>query len=264
MAVVQFPLVKAVPQHIAIIMDGNRRWAQQRFMPKAFGHASGARRVRGIVQACAERGVRYLTLFAFSSENWRRPAEEVSSLLGMLVHYLEKEVDDMKANGVCLKVVGDTQAFDARLQQLMREAQEKTAGNSRLTLTIAANFGGRWDMLQAVRAWQAAHPGESTEALGEDSLSPYLSMAYAPDPELMIRTGGESRISNFLLWQMAYTEMFFTDALWPDFSPQVLDEAIAWFAERDRRFGGASQRPAPASAQSEVPQGIDACLHTKN
>ncbi len=240
MTVVRFPVLKPALQHLAIIMDGNRRWARQRCMPKAFGHASGARRVRGIVQACAERGVRYLTLFAFSSENWRRPAEEVSSLMGLLLHYLEKEVDDMKANGVCLKVVGDTRAFDARLQALMRQAQEKTAGCSRITLTIAANFGGRWDMLQAVRAWQAAHPGQSAEALDEDSLRPYLSMAYAPDPELMIRTGGESRISNFLLWQMAYTELFFTDTLWPDFSPQVLDEAIEWFAGRDRRFGGAS------------------------
>lgn len=240
MTVVKFPVLKPELQHLAIIMDGNRRWARQHCMPKAFGHASGAQRVRGIVQACAERGVRYLTLFAFSSENWQRPADEISSLMGLLAHYLEKEADDMHANGVCLKVVGDTRAFDARLQALMRQAQEKTAGNSHITLTIAANFGGRWDMLQAVRAWQAAHPGQSAEALDEDSLRPYLSMAYAPDPELMIRTGGESRISNFLLWQMAYTELFFTDTLWPDFSPQVLDEAIEWFAGRDRRFGGAS------------------------
>jgi undecaprenyl diphosphate synthase len=242
MTVVQFPITKPAPQHIAIIMDGNRRWAKKRGLPRALGHASGARRVRNIVQACSDRGVRYLTLFAFSSENWQRPPEEVSSLMGLLVHYLEKEVDDMNANGVRLKVVGDTQRFDARLQKLMRESQEKTASNSRITLTIAANFGGRWDMVQAMRAWQAAHPGQSAEALDEDSLRPFLSMAYAPDPDLMIRTGGESRISNFLLWQMAYTELFFTDALWPDFTPQVLDEAIQWFSERDRRFGGTSQR----------------------
>lgn len=244
MAIIQFPAVKAVPQHIAIIMDGNRRWAQKRFLPKAIGHANGARRVRTIVQACSDSGVRYLTLFAFSSENWQRPAEEVSSLMGLLVQYLEKEVDDMNANGVCLKVVGDIQRFDARLQKLMREAQEKTAGNSRVTLTVAANYGGRWDMLQAVRAWQAAHPGQSAEALTEESLNPYFSMAYAPDPELIIRTGGESRISNFMLWQMAYSELFFTDTLWPDFTPKVLEDAIQWFSERDRRFGGSSQRVA--------------------
>ncbi len=241
---VQFPAVKIVPQHIAIIMDGNRRWAKKRFLPKAIGHANGAQRVRSIVQACANSGVRYLTLFVFSSENWQRPEEEVSSLMGLLVMYLEKEVDDMNANGVCLKVVGDTQRFDARLQKLMCEAQEKTAGNNRVILTVAANYGGRWDMLQAVRAWQAAHPGESVETLSEQSLSPYFSMAYAPDPELIIRTGGESRISNFLLWQMAYSELFFTDTLWPDFTPKVLKDAIRWFSERDRRFGGSSQRVA--------------------
>lgn len=242
MAVVKFPDIKPVPQHVAIIMDGNRRWAKRRSMPGAFGHASGARRVRGIVQACSDRGVRFLTLFAFSSENWRRPPEEVFSLLGLLVTYLEKEVDDMNANGVRLKMVGDMARFDARLQKLMRESQERTAGNTGITLTIAANFGGRWDMVQAVRAWQAAHPGQSAESIGEDSLRPFLSMAYAPDPDLLIRTGGESRISNFLLWQMAYSELYFSDALWPDFTPQVLDQAIDWFSERDRRFGGTSQR----------------------
>ncbi|WP_296900788.1 polyprenyl diphosphate synthase [Polaromonas sp.] len=241
---VQFPVPNPVPQHVAIIMDGNRRWAKKRFMPQAVGHASGARRVRSIVQACAERGIAYLTLFAFSSENWQRPPEEVSSLLGLLVHYLEKEVDDMNANGVRLKVVGDPRRFDARLQKLISEAQEKTANNKRITLTIAVNYGGRWDMVSAVQAWQAANPNQSVDALGEGGLNPYLSMAYAPDAELMIRTGGESRLSNFLLWQMAYTELFFTDTLWPDFTPQGLDEAIDWFSARDRRFGGASQRIA--------------------
>lgn len=243
-----------LPEHIAIIMDGNRRWAQKRFVPKAVGHASGARRVRGVVQACAERGVRFLTLFAFSSENWRRPAEEVSSLMGLLVHYLEKEVDDMNANGVRLKVVGDIQRFDAPLQALIAQSQQKTAHNTGITLTLALNFGGRWDMMQAVHAWQADHPGQSAETMDEGSLHPYFSMAYAPDPELLIRTGGESRISNFLLWQMAYTEMFFSDALWPDFTPDLLDEALAWFAKRDRRFGGTSQRPEPAALQGEALQ----------
>lgn len=233
-----------MPQHIAIIMDGNRRWAHKRAMPKALGHARGAQRVRSIVQACADHGVRYLTLFAFSTENWQRPPEEVSSLMGLLVHYLEKEVDDMNATGVRLKVVGDTRRFDARLQRLMRESQEKTAGNKRITLTIAANYGGRWDMLQAARAWQENHTGQSLDGLDEDSLRSYLSMAYAPDPELLIRTGGESRISNFMLWQTAYTELFFSPALWPDFDEKMLHEALAWYSERDRRFGGMSQRTA--------------------
>lgn len=239
MTVVQFPSSTPTPQHIAVVMDGNRRWASQRSMPKAIGHASGARRVRNIVQACSDRGIRYLTLFAFSTENWSRPVEEVTSLMGLFVHYLEKEVDDMNANGVCLKVVGDLSSFDGRLQKLMRESQEKTAHNKRITLTIAANYGGRWDMLQATRAWMNDRPAESRTELTEQSLRPYLSMAYAPDPDLVIRTGGESRISNFLLWQMAYSELYFTDTLWPDFTAQSLDQAVQWFRQRDRRFGGA-------------------------
>lgn len=241
MTVVPFPAAATAPQHIAIVMDGNRRWAAERSLPKAIGHASGARRIRQIVQACSDRGIRFLTLFAFSTENWQRPVEEVSSLMGLFVHYLEKEVDDMNANGVRLKIVGDRRGFDARLQRLMQSAEAKTVGNHRITLTIAANYGGRWDMLQAMQAWMKDHPGETETALGDEALRPYLSMAYAPDPDLMIRTGGESRISNFLLWQMAYSELHFTDALWPDFSPAMLDEAIAWFQRRDRRFGGASR-----------------------
>ena len=239
MPVVPFPAAASLPQHIAIVMDGNRRWAAERSMPKAIGHASGARRIRQIVKACSDRGVRYLTLFAFSTENWQRPVEEVSGLMGLFVHYLEKEVDDMNANGVRLKVVGHRQAFDARLQRLMQSAEDTTANNQRITLTIAANYGGRWDMLQAMQAWMKDHPGETETSLSDEALRPYFSMAYAPDPDLMIRTGGESRISNFLLWQMAYSELFFTDVLWPDFTPAVLDEAIAWFQHRDRRFGGA-------------------------
>jgi len=226
-----------MPQHVAIIMDGNRRWAAQRSMPRALGHASGARRVRQIVEACSARGVRYLTLFAFSTENWKRPAEEVSSLMGLLVHYLQKEVSDMHRTGVRLKVVGDLSRFDQRLQNLMASAQALTAQNSQITLTIAANYGGRWDMMQAVQAWQTANPALTVAEMDEAALRPYLGMAYAPDPELLIRTGGESRISNFMLWQMAYTEMFFTDTLWPDFSAPVLDQALEWFCARDRRFG---------------------------
>ena len=231
---------ESVPQHVAIIMDGNRRWAAKRSLPRALGHASGARRVRQIVEACSARGVRYLTLFAFSTENWQRPADEVSSLMGLLVHYLQKEVSDMHATGVRLKVVGDLSRFDQRLQNLMASAQALTAHNSKITLTIAANYGGRWDMMQAVQAWQAANPAQTVATMDDTALRLHLSMAYAPDPELLIRTGGESRISNFMLWQMAYTELFFTDTLWPDFSATVLDEALAWFSARDRRFGASS------------------------
>jgi undecaprenyl diphosphate synthase len=244
MTVIDFPVGQKLPQHIAIIMDGNRRWAQQRSMPKALGHARGAQRVRGIVQACSDRGIRYLTLFAFSTENWQRPPEEVSSLMGLFVRYLEKEVDDMVRDGIRLKVVGEIQRFDARLQKLMAHAEEKTAANDKVTLTIAANYGGRWDMLQAAKNWQIAHPEQSLQSLTEEALSPHLSMAYAPDPELLIRTGGESRISNFMLWQSAYTELYFTPILWPDFTQQVLNESLVWYAQRDRRFGGTSARSA--------------------
>ena len=239
-ATMQDALPITVPQHMAIIMDGNRRWAANRSMPRALGHASGARRLREIVEACSARGVRYLTLFAFSTENWKRPAEEVSSLMGLLVHYLQKEVSDMHRTGVRLKIVGDLSRFDQRLQNLMASAQALTAHNTKITLTIAANYGGRWDMMQAVQAWQAANPALPVADMDEATLRPHLSMAYAPDPELLVRTGGESRVSNFLLWQMAYTELFFTDTLWPDFSTAGLDEALRWFGARDRRFGASS------------------------
>jgi len=236
---------QAVPQHIAIIMDGNRRWAKKVGLPAAVGHASGARQVRSIVQACADRGVRYLTLFAFSTENWQRPQDEVSSLMALLALYLKKEVNDMNAKGVRLKVVGNTSGFDAKIQELIRNAQDKTAHNDAITLTVAANYGGRWDVVQAVKAWQAAHPGQPVDTMDEAALSAYLGTAYAPDPDLLIRTGGESRISNFMLWQLAYTELFFTDALWPNFTVDVLDQAIAWYGARDRRFGGSgAETPA--------------------
>ena len=233
----QSALPSALPQHVAIIMDGNRRWAAKRGMPRALGHASGARRVRQIVEACSARGVRYLTLFAFSTENWQRPADEVSSLMGLLVHYLQKEVSDMHSTGVRLKIVGDTSRFDKRLQNLMASAEALTAHNSKITLTIAANYGGRWDMVQAVQSWQSAHPALTVAEMDEAAVLSHLSMAFAPDPDLLIRTGGESRISNFMLWQMAYTELFFTEVLWPDFSPEVLDDALNWYSARDRRFG---------------------------
>jgi undecaprenyl diphosphate synthase len=229
-----------LPQHIAIIMDGNRRWAKNRFIPAAMGHAAGARQVRDIVKACAEMGVPYLSLFAFSTENWKRPADEVSSLMGLFMTYLQKEVDNMNTNGVRLKVVGDKSRFAPVLQELIVRAEAQTASNTRITLTVCANYGGRWDMVQAAQAWQQAHPGQSLQDMTEQTLATYLSTAHAPEVDLLIRTGGESRVSNFMLWQAAYAELFFTDDLWPDFSPARLQEAIVWFAGRDRRFGSSA------------------------
>jgi undecaprenyl diphosphate synthase len=229
---------------VAFIMDGNGRWAKKRGLPRTFGHNSGARQVRDLIERCADLGIGHVTLFAFSSENWKRPADEVSSLMSLFELYLEKEARDMNLNGVRLKVIGDVARFDARLQKLIADVQKQTAANTRITLTVAANYGGRWDMLEAVRRWQAAHPQRPVSELNEADIAPYLSMADAPDPDLLIRTGGESRVSNFLLWQLAYAELYFTDVLWPDFSVQELDKALAWYADKDRRFGAVTQRVA--------------------
>lgn len=221
-------------------MDGNRRWAKKRFMPAALGHAMGAKNVRDIVKVCAELGVQHLSLFAFSTENWRRPADEVSSLMDLFMAYLQKEVDSMNANGVRLKVVGDTRRFPLVLQTLIAQAQDQTAQNDRITLNICANYGGRWDMLQAARAWQQAHPGQTLQELTEEGLAEQLSTAHSPEIDLLIRTGGESRVSNFMLWQAAYAELFFADDLWPDFGADRLCDAVTWFAGRDRRFGSSA------------------------
>jgi undecaprenyl diphosphate synthase len=229
-----------VPRHVAIIMDGNGRWAKKRLMPRVAGHAQGVERVRDTVEACIERGIEYLTLFAFSSENWRRPEDEVSRLMELFVMALEREVSRMHRNGVCLRVVGDVGRFDGRLRELIAQGEAKTIENKRLTLTICANYGGRWDILNAVNNWRREHPeaGEIDEA----TLQTYLSMSYAPEPDLFIRTGGEQRISNFLLWQLAYSELYFTDTLWPDFDRQALDLAIASYRKRERRFGRTSEQ----------------------
>ena len=229
-----------LPQHIAIIMDGNRRWAKKRFMPAAVGHAAGAQRVRDIVKMCAELGIAQLSLFAFSTENWKRPEDEVSSLMNLFMVYLKKEIHNMNAHGVRLKVLGDISRFSAPLQSLILMAEEKTAGNQAITLNICANYGGRWDMVQATKAWQRAHPDLPLDALTEEGLAPYLSTADAPEVDLLVRTGGESRISNFMLWQAAYAEMFFCEELWPDFTEDKLRQAIRWFSTRDRRFGSSA------------------------
>ena len=234
------PETSAVPRHIAIIMDGNGRWATKRFMPRVAGHVKGVEAVRGVVEACARQGVEYVTFFAFSSENWRRPADEVSTLMRLFVTALEREVSRMHANGIRLRIVGDLSRFDDKLQKLILDAERKTEANTRLTVTICANYGGRWDIMQAVNRMLAAHPGVID--FSEEELAPYLSMAYAPEPDLFIRTGGEERISNFLLWQLAYTELYFTDTHWPDFDADALAQAIASYQQRERRFGRTSQQ----------------------
>lgn len=234
------PPVSSVPRHVAIIMDGNGRWATRRFLPRVAGHKKGVEAVRTIVEACVERGVEYLTLFAFSSENWRRPADEVSLLMRLFVTALEREVAKLHANGIRLRVVGDLSRFDAKLQDLIASAERRTAGNTRLTLTICANYGGRWDIMQAVGKMAKENPGVSD--FSEEQLAPHLAMAYAPEPDLFIRTGGEQRVSNFLLWQLAYSEFYFTDTYWPDFDAAALDLAIASYRERERRFGRTSEQ----------------------
>jgi len=234
------PDVSSVPRHIAIIMDGNGRWATRRFLPRVAGHVKGVEAVRTIVEACVQRGVGYLTLFAFSSENWRRPAEEVSLLMRLFVTALEREVSKMHANGIRLKVIGDLSRFDDKLQQMIASAERRTANNSRLTVTVCANYGGRWDIMQAVGQMIKENPGVTD--FSEEQLAPYLAMAYAPEPDLFIRTGGEERISNFLLWQLAYSELYFTDTFWPDFDAAQLDRAIASYRQRERRFGRTSEQ----------------------
>lgn len=222
-------------------MDGNGRWAKKRLLPRVAGHVKGVELVREMVRACLERGIGYLTLFAFSSENWRRPQDEVTLLMQLFVKALEQEVEKLDRNGVRLRIIGDLSRFDPHLQQLIRRAEEKTADNKRLELTIAANYGGRWDIMQAANRMALERP-ERQGAWEDADLEPYLSMNFAPEPDLFIRTGGEERISNFLLWQLAYTELYFTPTLWPDFNRAEFDKAIASFQQRERRFGRTSEQ----------------------
>ena len=229
-----------MPRHVAIIMDGNGRWAKRQLLPRIAGHRRGVESVRDAVAACIERGIGYLTLFAFSSENWRRPAEEVTLLMQLFQAALSNEVEKLHRNGVRLKVVGDTQRFGPKIRALIEQAEQLTAGNQRLTLSIAANYGGRWDILQAVNRFARENP--AVKEILEEQLSPYLAMSYAPEPDLFIRTGGEQRISNFLLWQLAYSEFYFTDTLWPDFDAAALDAAIVSYRGRERRFGRTSDQ----------------------
>jgi len=243
----KIPEPALIPRHVAIIMDGNGRWAKQRLLPRVAGHRKGVETVRATVRACVERGVEFLTLFAFSSENWRRPPDEVSILMQLFLRALEQEVSKLDENGIRFRVIGDTSRFEPRIRALIDAGEALTAKHSRLTLTIAANYGGRWDIAQAARKLIAAHP-QAARGFEPEALEPYLSMAYAPEPDLFIRTGGEQRISNFLLWQLAYTEFYFTDLLWPDFDAKALDAAIASYQQRERRFGRTSEQVRAAAA----------------
>jgi undecaprenyl diphosphate synthase len=235
------PEVEQTPKHIAIIMDGNGRWARKRFLPRVAGHKRGVEAVRDVVKYCLNLKVEHLTLFAFSSENWRRPTEEVSFLMGLFMQALKREVDKLHKNNIKLIMIGDRSRFDGTLIAQIEAAEALTANNTALTLTIAANYGGRWDVLQAVNKMQVAIP-QLAGFYREEHLTPYLAMHYAPEPDLFIRTGGEKRISNFLLWQLAYTELYFTDTLWPDFNEEAFNLAIASYQNRERRFGRTSEQ----------------------
>ncbi len=241
------PAVGAIPRHVAIIMDGNGRWAKNRFMPRVAGHSEGLEAVRKIVEECVRQNVQYLTLFAFSSENWRRPPEEVGFLTKLFLKSLRKEVDRLAENNIRLKMIGDLSRFGTAITEMVEFSEDKTKDCKRLTLTIAANYGGRWDILQAMQKAIITNPHLQAKDLTESLLLPHLSMAYAPEPDLFIRTGGEQRVSNFLLWQLAYTELYFTDTLWPDFDATQLQAAFAWYAQRERRFGRTSAQLADES-----------------
>lgn len=235
------PLTGDVPTHIAVIMDGNGRWARKRFLPRVAGHKRGVETVRTLVKKCATLNVKYLTLFAFSSENWRRPDDEVTFLMGLFMDALKREVQKLHENNIRLILIGDRSKFSDALNEQINASEQLTSDNTGLTLTIAANYGGRWDILQAVNRMQLASPDIAGQ-LKEEDINQYLSMHYAPEPDLFIRTGGEKRISNFLLWQLAYTELYFTDILWPDFDDKAIEEAIKSYQQRERRFGRTSEQ----------------------
>ena len=238
------PETGVVPRHVAVIMDGNGRWAKTRNLPRIAGHRQGVESVRALVRTCGKKKIAFLTLFAFSSENWRRPAEEVSWLMGLFVALLEREANSLHKNQVRLRVIGDVAAFEPKLQGLIASVQDLTASNTGLRLTIAANYGGRWDLLNALKTMLKAKPmlAEIPDRIGEADLSAFLSMADTPEPDLFIRTGGEQRISNFLLWHLAYTELYFTDTLWPDFDEAAFEAALQSYQQRERRFGRTSEQ----------------------
>ncbi len=240
-----------LPRHVAIIMDGNGRWAAARKLPRHAGHKAGISALRACVQTCTARGIGALTVFAFSSENWSRPAEEVSLLMGLFVDALDQEVEELHRNGVRLRFIGERQRLSVRLQAYLVAAEARTAANEKLSLNIAMSYGGRWDITGAVRtlAARCAAGGLRAADITEEQVAQALALADLPDPDLFVRTGGERRISNFLLWNLAYTELYFTDCLWPDFDAGELDTALAFYAARERRFGRTpDQTQSPARA----------------
>jgi undecaprenyl diphosphate synthase len=241
------PATGEVPRHVAIIMDGNGRWAKNRFLPRVGGHRKGVEAVRETVKACAELGVEYLTLFAFSSENWRRPAEEIGMLMELFLQALERDVEEIHSKGVQVRFIGDRQALSVRLQTKLNDVEELTRANTGLKLVIAVGYGGRWDLVQATRALarQCQRGALTADDIDERALQAELALSGLPDPDLFVRTGGERRISNFLLWNLAYTELYFCDVLWPDFTRDDLEAAFDFFAHRQRRFG---MTPAQVSA----------------
>ncbi len=233
------------PRHVAVVMDGNGRWARQRYMPRFFGHKQGVDALVRAVDVFADRGVKYLTVFAFSSENWKRPTEEVSGLMSLVLVAVSKYLGKMAGDGVRIRIIGDRSAVSDKLRKAWEQAESLTEKNTRITLSVAFNYGGRWDVVQACR--QALAEGVRPEDFTEDYLSRHMALSFAPDPDLFIRTGGEMRMSNFLLWQAAYSELFFTECLWPDFGATEIDAALEAYAQRDRRFGGIGP-PALAAA----------------
>ena len=239
------PPPPAIPRHVAIVMDGNGRWAKKRFMPRFFGHKQGVDALVRTVLSCADRGIEYLTVFAFSSENWKRPSEEVSGLMGLVLVAVAKYLGKLASQGVRIRIVGDRSQVSDKLRQAWEEAESSTAHNTRITLSVAFNYGGRWDIVQACR--QAIAAGIAPEDLDEAALNRYMALSHTPDPDLFIRTGGEVRISNFLLWQVAYSELVFSDCLWPEFGDAELDAALADYARRDRRFGAVDSAATAAT-----------------
>jgi undecaprenyl diphosphate synthase len=233
-----------LPRHIAIIMDGNGRWAKQRFLPRIAGHKAGVDAVREIVKACSEKKIEVLTLFAFSSENWQRPRQEVDYIMSLFVAALEREIKKIHKQNVQLRVIGDRERFDEKLQKLMQEAEQLTAQNTGLKLVIAANYGGRWDLTEAMRqiALDVEQGTLSSNDITPEVINTKLALADLPTPDLFIRTSGEKRISNFMLWQIAYTELYFTDVFWPDFDTAELEKALLFFTHRERRFGVISEQ----------------------
>jgi undecaprenyl diphosphate synthase len=233
-----------LPRHVAVVMDGNGRWARKRFLPRTAGHQAGVKATRRLVELCAIKGISALTVFAFSSENWNRPDQEVNSLMSLFLTTLNAELTRLHEQGIRIRFIGDRGRFSTRLQESIASAEHKTARNTRLALNIAANYGGRWDIVNAARnlSQKLVDGAIAVDEITEESFAAELCLLDLPEPDLFIRTGGEQRISNFLLWQIAYTELFFTETLWPEFNDQAFDEALDWYATRQRRFGKTAEQ----------------------